>query len=142
MFGTVPAARRIPWQLTGVPKAEENTLWQAFHGLYQLTQTRLAQSALLARSHVAGTIERLDQVRLMMPGTLIEEAARQRADLVVLPELTVTGYPPEDLVLRPTFVAASAKRGCRAFSSSSNAVCWSTRASPARRRSWRQSGSG
>ncbi|HEX5277210.1 MAG TPA: exodeoxyribonuclease V subunit gamma [Fluviicoccus sp.] len=47
VFGTVPAARRIPWQLTGVPKAEENTVWQAFHGLYQLTQTRLAQSALL-----------------------------------------------------------------------------------------------
>ncbi len=28
------------------------------------------------------------------------------ADLAVLPELAVTGYPPEDLVLRPGFVAA------------------------------------
>src|SRR5204863_2598187 len=27
------------------------------------------------------------------------------ADLVALPELAVTGYPPEDLVLRPSFVA-------------------------------------
>jgi len=27
------------------------------------------------------------------------------ADLVVFPELTVTGYPPEDLLLRPAFVA-------------------------------------
>src|SRR4029077_19111999 len=26
-------------------------------------------------------------------------------DLVVFPELTVTGYPPEDLLLRPAFVA-------------------------------------
>jgi NAD+ synthase (glutamine-hydrolysing) len=32
-------------------------------------------------------------------------AARERgADLVALPELAVTGYPPEDLVLRPSFV--------------------------------------
>ena len=29
------------------------------------------------------------------------------ADLAVLPELVITGYPPEDLVLRPGFVAAS-----------------------------------
>ena len=29
------------------------------------------------------------------------------ADLVVLPELTVTGYPPEDLLLKPAFVAAA-----------------------------------
>ena len=27
------------------------------------------------------------------------------ADLAVLPELTVTGYPPEDLLGRPAFVA-------------------------------------
>ena len=29
------------------------------------------------------------------------------ADVAVLPELTITGYPPEDLVLRPGFVVAS-----------------------------------
>jgi NAD+ synthase (glutamine-hydrolysing) len=29
----------------------------------------------------------------------------QGADLVVFPELTLTGYPPEDLLLRPEFVA-------------------------------------
>ena len=28
------------------------------------------------------------------------------ADLVVFPELTVTGYPPEDLLLRPGFIRA------------------------------------
>ena len=34
------------------------------------------------------------------------EAAREaRADLVVYPELTLTGYPPEDLLLRPQFVS-------------------------------------
>ncbi len=29
----------------------------------------------------------------------------QRADLVVFPELTLTGYPPEDLLLRPELIA-------------------------------------
>ena len=33
------------------------------------------------------------------------EAARDRgADLVVFPELSITGYPPEDLLLKPSFV--------------------------------------
>jgi len=37
----------------------------------------------------------------------IAEAGRASADLVVLPELAVTGYPPEDLLLRPGFVRAA-----------------------------------
>jgi NAD+ synthase (glutamine-hydrolysing) len=34
-----------------------------------------------------------------------DEAEAAECDLVVFPELTVTGYPPEDLLLRPAFVA-------------------------------------
>src|SRR5919204_63553 len=37
----------------------------------------------------------------------LEEAKQQQADLVLFPELAVTGYPPEDLLLRPRFVAAA-----------------------------------
>src|SRR6476619_7778721 len=37
----------------------------------------------------------------------IEEARTAGADLVVFPELAVTGYPPEDLLLRPSFVQAA-----------------------------------
>jgi NAD+ synthase len=37
------------------------------------------------------------------------EAARSGADIVALPELFLSGYPPEDLVLKPAFQAA-----CRA----------------------------
>ncbi len=35
------------------------------------------------------------------------DAARQGADLVVATELVVTGYPPEDLILRPSFLDAA-----------------------------------
>jgi len=34
-----------------------------------------------------------------------EQAEREGCDLVAFPELAVTGYPPEDLLLRPAFVA-------------------------------------
>ncbi len=37
----------------------------------------------------------------------IEEGKAHAADLVVLPELAVTGYPPEDLLLRPGFIRAA-----------------------------------
>src|SRR6187399_3732855 len=37
----------------------------------------------------------------------IAEARRAEADLVLFPELAVTSYPPEDLLLRPGFVRAA-----------------------------------
>ena len=39
----------------------------------------------------------------------LEEAREAGADLVLFPELAVTGYPPEDLLLRPGFVRAAAR---------------------------------
>jgi NAD+ synthase (glutamine-hydrolysing) len=38
----------------------------------------------------------------------LEEAREGGADLVLFPELAVTGYPPEDLLLRPGFLKAAA----------------------------------
>jgi NAD+ synthase (glutamine-hydrolysing) len=35
----------------------------------------------------------------------IRQAKKAKADLVVFPELAITGYPPEDLLLKPRFVA-------------------------------------
>ena len=39
----------------------------------------------------------------------LEEARGEGADLVLFPELAVTGYPPEDLLLRPGFLKAAAR---------------------------------
>ncbi len=39
--------------------------------------------------------------------TAYDEAEAAGCDLVVLPELAITGYPPEDLLLKPGFVAAN-----------------------------------
>ncbi len=39
----------------------------------------------------------------------LRQAEAAGADLVVFPELAVTGYPPEDLLLRPGFVKAAAR---------------------------------
>ena len=50
---------------------------------------------------IAGNAEKVRRARA--------EAAAQGADLVIFPELFISGYPPEDLVLKPAFQAA-----CRA----------------------------
>ena len=46
---------------------------------------------------IAGNVEKII-------AAAAEARDRLRADLIVFPELTVTGYPPEDLLLRPGFV--------------------------------------
>ena len=48
----------------------------------------------------------LDGNREKMAGR-IAEAKRQGVELLLFPELAVTGYPPEDLLLRPGFVRAA-----------------------------------
>src|SRR5215216_981690 len=37
----------------------------------------------------------------------LNEAKEAAADVVLIPELAVTGYPPEDLLLRPSFLRAA-----------------------------------
>jgi NAD+ synthase (glutamine-hydrolysing) len=40
----------------------------------------------------------------------LDDAKAAGADLVVFPELAVTGYPPEDLLLRPAFIRAARRQ--------------------------------
>ncbi|MGH7460001.1 MAG: nitrilase-related carbon-nitrogen hydrolase, partial [Longimicrobiales bacterium] len=46
-----------------------------------------------------GNIERMTE--------MMERARSLGVDVVAFPELAVTGYPPEDLLLRPSFLAAN-----------------------------------
>ena len=41
-------------------------------------------------------------------GKWVKDARRDGADIVVFPELAITGYPPEDLALRPSFLRDTA----------------------------------
>lgn len=48
---------------------------------------------------IAGNVGKLKEVRA--------RAAAEGADIVLYPELFICGYPPEDLVRKPAFAAAS-----------------------------------
>jgi len=57
----------------------------------------------LALAQINTTVGDLDgNARLVLYA--MEAAQEAKADLVVFPELTLTGYPPEDLLLRPSFI--------------------------------------
>jgi NAD+ synthase (glutamine-hydrolysing) len=60
----------------------------------------------LALAQINPVVGDLDGNRALMLERL-EEARAAAADVVVFPELAVTGYPPEDLLLRPGFVRAA-----------------------------------
>jgi NAD+ synthase (glutamine-hydrolysing) len=60
----------------------------------------------LALAQINTTVGDLEGNRSLILARL-EEAREAGADLVLFPELAVTGYPPEDLLLRPGFVRAA-----------------------------------
>src|SRR5262245_4129074 len=62
---------------------------------------RLAIAVAQANPTVGGVAGNAEKARRMRA-----EAARDKADLVAFPELFISGYPPEDLVLKPAFQAA------------------------------------
>jgi NAD+ synthase (glutamine-hydrolysing) len=60
----------------------------------------------LALAQIDSTVGDLDGNRERILARLTE-AKEAGADIVLFPELAVTGYPPEDLLLRPSFVRAA-----------------------------------
>src|SRR5437588_2988350 len=60
----------------------------------------------LALAQINPVVGDLEGNRELILGRL-EEAKTNSADIVVFPELAVTGYPPEDLLLRPGFIRAA-----------------------------------
>ncbi len=73
------------------------------HGLKQGDYSEGMERVRIALAQLNLTVGDLDGNRALIEQA-IEEAGRLGADIVAAPELAVTGYPPEDLVLRPTFV--------------------------------------
>src|SRR5258707_4789813 len=62
----------------------------------------------LALAQINPVVGDLDGNRDLIVARL-EEARDKGADLALFPELAVTGYPPEDLLLRPGFLRAAAR---------------------------------
>ncbi|MDQ3992542.1 MAG: NAD+ synthase, partial [Actinomycetota bacterium] len=60
----------------------------------------------LALAQINSVVGDLDGNRARILARL-DEARVAGAELVLFPELAVTGYPPEDLLLRPGFVRAA-----------------------------------
>ena len=60
----------------------------------------------LALAQINTTVGDLDGNRDLILARL-DEARRTGAELALFPELAVTGYPPEDLLLRPAFVRSA-----------------------------------
>jgi NAD+ synthase (glutamine-hydrolysing) len=60
----------------------------------------------LALAQINPVVGDLDGNRSLILDRL-EEAKANAADVVLFPELAVTGYPPEDLLLRPGFIRAA-----------------------------------
>ena len=69
----------------------------------------------LALAQINTTVGDLDGNRERILARL-EEARGPGADIVLFPELAVTGYPPEDLLLRPSFVRPRSARSPRSRS--------------------------
>ena len=68
----------------------------------------MANSLTISIAQIAPTVGDIDgNVKKILAAR--EVAAQQDADLMILPELIVSGYPPEDLVLKPAY-----QRACRA----------------------------
>ena len=60
----------------------------------------------LALAQINTTVGDLDGNRERILSRL-NEARAAAADIVLFPELAITGYPPEDLLLRPSFIRAA-----------------------------------
>ena len=60
----------------------------------------------LALAQINTTVGDFDGNRELIVSRL-EEAKAAGADVALFPELAITGYPPEDLLLRPSFIRAA-----------------------------------
>lgn len=72
-------------------------------GLGTLLSMRTLRLALCQMNATVGDLD--GNVRGILEG--VERAREAEADVVAFPELAITGYPPEDLLLKPSFLRAT-----------------------------------
>ncbi len=66
----------------------------------------MIESLRIALAQINVTVGDIDGNRAKIL-TYLDRARAQQADVVVFPELAVPGYPPEDLLLKPSFIGAN-----------------------------------
>ncbi len=89
------SAREAP-----LPVSRFRTHFGGWRGLYAESVSVLRVAICQINTTVGDLSGNADLVRSWMA-----EAEREGADLALFPELTISGYPPEDLLLKPGFVA-------------------------------------
>src|SRR5439155_3059479 len=79
-------------------------------GRFRLCENPLPMRTLrIALSQINPTVGDLDG-NFERIAAAIERARQQGADLLALPEMAITGYPPEDLLLKPSFIDRALER--------------------------------
>ena len=84
-------------------RREGRAEWDRPAGWARIVAMRRIRVALAQVNPTVGAIEA--NARLVIDW--MERARRQGADIVAFPELTLTGYPPEDLLFKPAFIEAN-----------------------------------
>ena len=79
------------------------TMLAAARGHNEAVETHLARPLRVALAQVNSTVGDLGGNTEKIVDWMAR-ARRKKADLVVFPELALTGYPPEDLLLKPSFI--------------------------------------
>jgi hypothetical protein len=92
-IGTDPALGRlfVSNYVASTPSVDTSNFWA-----YDLTMSLGTQKVVAAVGDVAGNLRRIR--------TFLERVREASADLVVFPELSIPGYPPKDLLLKPRFI--------------------------------------
>ncbi len=90
------------WRQHGCPIDTESRVLRPCVAPYADCVARI-RVALCQINTIVGNLDR--NVELILAA--YDEAEAGGADIAVFPELAITGYPPEDLVLKPGFVAAN-----------------------------------
>ena len=76
----------------------------------------------IAMAQINSTVGDLEG-NIMKIVSYIKEAKRQKADLVIFPEQSVSGYPPQDLIYEKDFIRKNKEMLWEAMKTNSNIIC-------------------